>query len=73
MKVTMDMSSFEIEYEASEAEYDDEVLNSGWNPEIDTVSLQLQLVPVEEHLAMPEGLATEAVESFLRKMYYYQR
>lgn len=73
MKVTMDMSSFEIEYEAIEAEYNDEILNSGWNPEIDTVCQQLQLVPVSEQLAMPEGLATEAVELFLRKMYSYQR
>jgi hypothetical protein len=73
MKVTMNMSDYEIEYEAIEAEYDDEILCSGWNPQVDTMCQQLQLVPASEPQAMPEGLATEVVELFLRKMYSYQR
>jgi hypothetical protein len=73
MKVTMNMSNYEIEYDAILAEYDDEILRSGWNPVIDSVCQQLQLVPVSEHSNMPEGLATEVAELFLKKMYSYQR
>lgn len=73
MKVTMSMSNYEIEYEAIEDEYGDEILCSGWNPEVDSAYQQLQLVTTGEQLAMPEGLATEVAELFLRKMYSYQR
>lgn len=73
MKVMMNMSNYEIEYEAIEAEYGDEILCSGWNPEVESVCQQLQLVPTSENLDMPEGLATEVAELFLRKMYSYQR
>jgi hypothetical protein len=73
MKIIMDMSNYEIEYESIDGNYGDEILNSGWNPEVDLVREQLQLVPSSEQLAMPEGLATEVVELFLRKMYSYQR
>jgi hypothetical protein len=69
MKVTMNMSDFEIEYETIEEEYGEEILCSGWNPEVDSVCQQ----PTSEQLAMPEGLATEVAELFLRKMYSYQR
>jgi len=74
MKIIMDMSNYEIEYESIVDDYGDEILNSGWNPEVDLVREQLQLVPAStEQSAMPEGLATEVVELFLRKMYSYQR
>lgn len=73
MKVIMDMSNCEIEYETIESEYDDEVLCSGWNPEVDSVRQQLQLVHTDVQLTMPESVATEVVELFLRKMYSYQR
>ena len=73
MKITIDMSSYEIEHDADENEYDDEILRSGWNPEVDSACQQLQLVPANDQLAMPEGLATEVAELFLRKMYSYQR
>jgi hypothetical protein len=73
MKMTMNMSNYEIENEAIETEYGDEILCSGWNPEVESVCLQLQLVPISEHSALPGGLATEAAELFLRKMYSYQR
>ena len=67
------MSNCEIEYETIESEYDDEVLCSGWNPEVDSVRQQLQLVHTDDQLTMPESVATEVVELFLRKMYSYQR
>jgi len=73
MKVIMDMSNYEIEYESIEGEYDDEILCSGWNPEVDSVCQQLQIVPTDEKLVMPEAVATEVAELFLRKMYSYQR
>ena len=73
MKVIMDMSNCEIEYETIESEYDDEVLCSGWNPEVDSVRQQLQLVHTDVQLTMPESVAMEVVELFLRKMYSYQR
>jgi hypothetical protein len=75
MNITMDMSSYEIEIESetTEAEYDDEILCAGWNPEIDSVCQQLQLEPAAQGLDMPADLSTEVAELFLRKMYSYQR
>jgi hypothetical protein len=77
MKVTMNMSNYEIEHETIDAEYGDEILYTGWNPEIDSVCQQLQLepqlVPTTQQLTMPADLATEVAELFLRKMYSYQR
>jgi hypothetical protein len=73
MKVTMNMDSYESESEVLGHEYDDEILCSGWNPEVDSVCQQLQLEPASEKLTMPEGLAGEVAELFLRKMYSFQR
>jgi hypothetical protein len=73
MKFTMDMSNYEIECEAIEEEYGEEILSAGWNPDVQSMNLQLQLVPTSDQSALPEGLATEAAELFLRKMYSYQR
>jgi hypothetical protein len=73
MKFTMDMSNYEIEDETMEAEYGDEILLSGWNPEIDTAceQLQLQLVQAAEQPAIPAVItmevAPEVVEPFLKK------
>jgi hypothetical protein len=72
LKVTMDMSNYEIEYETIDDEYCDEIMCSGWIPEVDSVCPQLQLVQTSDQSAMPEGLATEDVELFLRKMCSYQ-
>jgi len=71
MKVTMDMCNYEIE--AIETEYGEEILCAGWNPDVDSVCLQLQEVQTSEQPAMPATLSTEVVELFLRKMYSYQR
>ena len=73
MNVTMNMSNYEIEPETIEVEYSDEILYAGWNPEVDSVCQQLQLVPTTEQRAMPATLTTEVVELFLRKMYSYRR
>ena len=71
MTIVMNMSDYEIEREALEIGYDDEILWAGWNPEVDTVCQQLQPVPTTEKMAMPTSLTTEVVGLFLRKMYSY--
>jgi hypothetical protein len=73
MNVMMDMSNYEIELDTKEAEYADEILYAGWNPEVDSVSQQLLLVPVTERPTMPNALATEFSELFLKKIYSCQR
>jgi len=73
MNVTMNMSNYEIEPETIEVEYSDEILYAGWNPEVDSVCQQLQLVQTTEQRAMPATLTAEVVELFLRKMYSYRR
>jgi hypothetical protein len=73
MTIVMNMSNYEIEPETIEAEYSDEILYAGWNPEVDLVREQLQLVPTSEQMTIPDDLATVAAELFLRKMYSYRR
>jgi len=82
MKTTMDMSSYEIEQEALELEYGDEILSAGWNPAVDLVCEQLLQIPNDEQMTMAADLtkldsaadvSTAVSEIFLRKMYSYQR
>ncbi|OFZ66994.1 MAG: hypothetical protein A2V79_07430 [Betaproteobacteria bacterium RBG_16_56_24] len=67
------MSDFEIEGEGLDLEYGEEIMNTGWNPDIALVKEQLQYVPTSEQMIIPDDLATVAAEVFLRKMYSYQR
>lgn len=72
--VTMNMSEYGIERSGSLAEadipqYGDEVLYAGWNP---ALALQ-QHTETTQAAAMPRELAKVDVESFLDKMYAYQR
>lgn len=74
MSITMNMKIYESEHDSMEAEYSDDILYAGWNPEVDSVVYQqLQLVTTTEQRAMPVALTTEVAELFLRKMYSYQR
>lgn len=73
MTIVMNMSDYEIERETLEVEYGEEIMNTGWNPEVESVHEQLQLVPTSEEMTIPDDLATVATELFLRKMYSYQR
>ncbi len=82
MKTTMDMSSYEIEPDAMEVEYGEEIMCAGWNPAVDLVCEQLSLVPTNEQLAMatdlttletPADVSSVISDIFLRKMYSYQR
>jgi hypothetical protein len=72
MSITINMSSYEIEQDSKEAEYSDDILFAGWNPEVDLLN-QEQLTPALEQQSMPVAVTTEVVELFLRKMYSYQR
>jgi len=74
MTIVMNMSGYEIEREALDVEYEEEIMNAGWNPDVDEmVREQLQLVPAGEEKPIPDDLASVAAELFLRKMYSYQR
>jgi len=62
----MSMSQGNIERnESVTAEYDDEVLSSGWNPVVGLA----QLVPEDKHRSFPAELANVDLEVFLKKMY----
>jgi len=67
MKITMDMSSYEIEQDATEfEEYGEEIMNTGWNPAVD-------LVCGLQEIETPADVTTSVVaEIVLRKMYSYQ-
>lgn len=68
MKITMDMSSHEIEQDTTELEeYGEEIMNTGWNPAVDLVS-GLQEIEI------PADVTTAVVaEIVLRKLYSYQQ
>lgn len=72
MSITMSLSSYEIEHDAMETEYGDDILYVGWNPEVDSVCQHLQLEPTAEQPAMSVEPTTEVAELFLRKMYSFQ-
>jgi len=68
MKITLDMSSREIEQDETEFEdYGEEIMNSGWNPAVDLVS-GLQ------EIETPADVTTDVIsEIVLRKLYSYQQ
>ena len=73
MGVVMNMSSYEIEDDSTEAEYGEEVMYAGWNPAVTLVCQQQMVAQSNRHASMPAELATVDVESFLQKMYAFQR
>ncbi len=70
--LTMDMGSYEVlESDSAAAEYDEEVLCSGWVP---VFPLQLSLpLQWENKSAIPDDLVAVDAEVFLSKMYFNQR
>ena len=62
MKTTMDMSSYEIEQDAIEVEYEDEILCTGWNPAVDLVCEQLSQIPADKCIAMEADFSTLSSE-----------
>ena len=73
MIIVMNMGDYEIEQDELEIEYGEEIMNAGWNPEVDSVHEQLQILTDSEMNTIPDDLATASAELFLRKMYSYQR
>ncbi|MBI5659628.1 MAG: hypothetical protein HZC43_08785 [Nitrosomonadales bacterium] len=73
MGIVMNMSSYEIEQNPVEEEYGDEVMFAGWNPAVALLHQQAVAESADRQAAMPADLATVDAESFLRKMYAYQR
>ena len=80
MITTMSMDSYEIEQDAMEIEYSDEIMNVGWNPAVELVCELLQ-VPTDEQIAtaseLPEmetlsDFSTAISDIIRRKMYSYQ-
>jgi hypothetical protein len=72
MAITTNMSDYEIEADSIAAEYDDEIMCAGWNPDVDLACQYLPLEPSDTHMSMPADLTAEVSELFLRKMYSYQ-
>lgn len=70
MSIEMNMNYDKIEEPSIDAGYDDEILDTGWNPAVG-------LAPQEQHVharaAMPPDLTNEVIDLFLRKMYSMQR
>lgn len=65
----MKMSEYEMDLDLMEEEYGDEIMCTGWNPDIDLVCQQLQLVPNCEQMTIwadPEMIVSELCE---RQMY----
>lgn len=62
----MNMGQGNIECnESIPAEYDDEIMSSGWNP---VVGIE-QLLPTDKHHSFPAELVNVDIEQFLKKMY----
>ena len=74
MGSAMKMSNYEMDLDSMDEEYGDEIMSAGWNPEVDQVCQQLQLLPVGEHAHMHMEAEPSPViaELFLRRMYSYQ-
>jgi len=67
MKITMDMSSYEIEQDAMELEeYDEEIMSTGWNPAVDLVC------GLQEIQTSNEVTSSVVAEIVFRKMYSYK-
>ena len=68
MKITMDMSSYEIEQEAKEfEEFGEEIMNTGWNPAVDLVC------GLQEIQTSVDPATAVVAEIVLRKMYSYDK
>lgn len=74
MAIVMNMSSYAVEGTVpEEAGYGDEVMNAGWNPQLELATQQHPATLMDRHAALPASLAVADAETFLQKMYVYQR
>ncbi|MBU0622263.1 MAG: hypothetical protein KJ795_10470 [Gammaproteobacteria bacterium] len=71
--VVMDMSGYGIEHEAPSPEsYSEEVMQSGWNPQLGLMEVPADAVAKKRGFLDP-GLATVDIDTFLKTMYCHQR
>ena len=70
MGSSMKMSNYESDLNSMELEYGEEIMSVGWNPVIDLVAQDIQLMsaPVERVAPAEAGIISEM---FLRRMYSY--
>lgn len=74
MNISMNMTGHEVDGDSLEAEYSEEVMYAGWNPDISLLLCQQQSrVLAEEHSSLTVDLALEDAGFFLQKMYASQR
>lgn len=80
MKITMDMSGYEIEPEDTESEYCEEIMDAGWNPAVELACELLQVtadeptalfIELSEFDAMSD-IPVDISEIGRRKMYSYR-
>lgn len=71
MAITTNMSNYEIGTDSIEAEYGDEIMCAGWNPDVGLVR-QEPIEPSDTHRVMPADLVMGNSELFLKKMYASQ-
>lgn len=72
MDSEMKRNNYGIDLDLMETEYGDEIMCAGWNPDINLVSQQLQLVPASEQMTMPIDYGMVILELCLRRMYSYR-
>ena len=73
MGIIMNMSSYEIERDSAETEYDEEVLYAGWNPSVPLLSPHQFYGATHNQEAGSICLAQENVDLFLDRIYANQR
>lgn len=71
MSISTSLSSKEIDQDRLDAEYTDDILYSGWNPDVNSVSQQLQLSSTTEQRGALDAPATKVAELFLTRMYSF--
>ncbi|MDD4912777.1 MAG: hypothetical protein PHP57_10830 [Sideroxydans sp.] len=73
MATVMNMSGYEVERpEESVDDYSDEVMASGWNPQLSLMSICANTREAKNRF-MPESLRDVDVDAFLKMMYVSQR
>lgn len=74
MTIVMNMSSYAVEKTSpTHTDYDDEVMCAGWNPQLELAARQHIATLMDRHAVLPASLAMVDAETFLQKMYAYQR
>ena len=71
MGSVINMNNNEVELDAMEDDYGDEIMCGGWNPDVDLVCQQLKIVSTNEQMAMSANPAALISDLMQRRMYSY--